>query len=36
MCVCVYKKDLALYNLQWFICYRTQSKQIIHIFNIYV
>ena len=30
----VYKKDLALNNLQWLIYHKTQNNQII--FNIYV
>ena len=27
----VYKEDLALNNLQWLICYKTQPNQIIYI-----
>ena len=27
MCVCVYKKDLELDNLQWLICNKTKQKQ---------
>ena len=33
-CVCVCKEDLALNNLQWLICHKTQLNQII--FNMYV
>ena len=32
----MYKEDLALNNLQWLICHKTQPNQIIYIFNIYV
>ena len=35
--VCVYKEDLALNNLQWLICHKTQPNQTkSYIFNIYV
>ena len=27
----MYKEDLALNNLQWLICYKTQPNQIIYI-----
>ena len=27
----MYKEDLALNNLQWLICHKTQPKQIIYI-----
>ena len=27
----VYKKDLALNNLQWLICHKTKPNQIIYI-----
>ena len=27
----VHKKDLALNNLQWLICHKTQPNQIIYI-----
>ena len=27
----MYKEDLALNNLQWLICHKTQSNQIIYI-----
>ena len=27
----MYKKDLALNNLQWLICHKTQPNQIIYI-----
>ena len=27
----MYKKDLALNNLQWLICHETQPNQIIYI-----
>ena len=30
----MYKEDLALNNLQWFICYKTQPNQSIYL-NIY-
>ena len=29
------KDDLALNNLQWLICHKTQPNQIIYIFNIH-
>ena len=29
------KKDLALNNLQWLICYKTQPNQIIHLIYMY-
>ena len=32
----MYKEYLALNNLQWLICYKTQPNQIIYIFNMYV
>ena len=32
----MYKEELALYNLQWFICYKNQPNQIIYIYNIFV
>ena len=28
----MYKEDLALNNLQWFICYKTKPNQIIYIY----
>ena len=31
VCVCVCKEDLALNNLQWLICHKTQPNQIIYI-----
>ena len=27
----MYKKDLALNNLQWLICHKTKSNQILYI-----
>ena len=27
MCVCVYKEDLALNNLQWSICHKNKPNQ---------
>ena len=27
----MYKEDLALNNLQWLICHKTQPKQILYI-----
>ena len=27
----MYKEDLALNNLQWFICHKTQTNQITYI-----
>ena len=30
----MYKEDLALNNLQWLICHKSQPNQIIYIFNI--
>ena len=30
----MYKKDLALNNLQWFMCHKTQTNKII--FNMYI
>ena len=30
----MYKEDLALNNLQWLICHKTQPKQIIYIYYI--
>ena len=27
----MYKQDLALNNLQWLICHKTQPNQILHI-----
>ena len=27
----IYKEDLALNNLQWLICHKTQPNQIIYI-----
>ena len=32
----MYKEDVALNNLQWFVCYKTQPNQIIYISNVYV
>ena len=32
----MYKDDLALNNLQWLMCHKTQPNQIIYISNIYV
>ena len=32
----MYKEDLALNNQKWLICHKTQSNQILYIFNIYV
>ena len=33
----MYEEDLALNNLQWLICYKTQPNQTkSYIFNIYV
>ena len=32
----MYKKDLALNNLQWLICHKTQPNQIIYIVYIYI
>ena len=32
----MYKKDLALNNLQCLICYKTKPNQIIYICNIYM
>ena len=29
--ICTYKEDLALNNLQWLICHKTQPTQIIYI-----
>ena len=31
----MYKKDLALHNLQWFICHKIQPNQIIYLKYIY-
>ena len=31
----MYKEDLALNNLQWLICHKTQPNQS-YIFNIYI
>ena len=30
---CVYKQDLSLYNLEWFICHKTQPNYIYLIYN---
>ena len=30
----MYKKDLALNNLQWLICHKTKPNQFIYIQNI--
>ena len=32
VCVCVYKPDLALNNLQWLICHNTKPNQIYSIY----
>ena len=32
----MYKEDLALSNLQWLICHKTQPKRIIYIYIIYM
>ena len=32
----MYKEDLALNNQKWLICHKTQTNQILYIFNIYV
>ena len=32
----MYKKDMALNNLQWLICHKTQLHQIIDIIHIYM
>ena len=29
--ICMYKKDLALNNLQWLICHKTKPHQILYI-----
>ena len=29
----MYKEDLALNNLQWFMCHKTQPNQIIYIYR---
>ena len=31
----MYKQDLALNNLQWLICHRTQPNQIIYLIYMY-
>ena len=31
----MYKEDLALNNLQWLICYKTQPKQNIYLIYMY-
>ena len=31
----MYKEDLALNNLQWFICHKTQPNQIIYLIYMY-
>ena len=31
VCVFIYKEDLALNNLQWLMCHKTQPNQIICI-----
>ena len=31
----MYKEDLALYNLQWLICHKTQPNQIIYLMHMY-
>ena len=28
----MYEEDLALNNLQWFVCHKTQPNQIIYIY----
>ena len=30
----MYKEELALNNLEWLICHKTQPNQIIYIFNV--
>ena len=30
----MYKEDLALNNLQWLICHKTQPNKIIYIYYI--
>ena len=32
----MYEEDLALNNLQWLICHKTQPNQIINIQYIYI
>ena len=29
--ICMYKEDLALNNLKWLICHKSQPNQIIYI-----
>ena len=29
--MCMYKKDLGLNNLQWWICHKTEPNQILYI-----
>ena len=31
----MYKEDLALNNLQWLICHKTQQNQIIYLIYMY-
>ena len=31
----MYKEDLALYNLQWLVCHKTQSNEIIYLIYMY-
>ena len=31
----MYKKDLALNNLQWLICHKTKPNQILYIWYMY-
>ena len=31
----MYKEDLALNNLQWLICHKTQLNQIIYLISMY-
>ena len=32
----MYKENLALNNLQWLICHKTQPDQIIYIYLVYM
>ena len=32
----MYKENLALNNLQWLICHKTQLDQIIYIYLVYM
>ena len=36
VCVCVYKEDLALNNLQWFICHKTKINQAKLVFYLHL